>query len=226
MRLKSLILWDMKFQVKYGFYLLYGILTLLYLLVLSAIPETWRENIAAILIFSDPAAMGLFFMGAIVLLEKSQKIPCAFAVSPVNAGEYIAGKVISLCVIALVVAAVLALAAGAGCLPYTLFGTAVSGVIFTLLGMIIATKITSLNQFILWTVPIEIVGFVPAILHLFNITPAVLRYYPINTCMDMVAGRKVTALQLFFTALLLAGLLIHARKCVLKMWQSAGGIKL
>ena len=121
MRLKSLILWDMKFQVKYGFYLLYGILTLLYLLVLSAIPETWRENIAAILIFSDPAAMGLFFMGAIVLLEKSQKIPCAFAVSPVNAGEYIAGKVISLCVIALVVAAVLALAAGAGCLPYTLF---------------------------------------------------------------------------------------------------------
>lgn len=176
--------------------------------------------------FSDPAAMGLFFMGAIVLLEKSQKVPCAYAVSPVRAIDYIGAKVISLCTISIAVAAILAVAVKAEDLPRTLLGTALSGAVFTLLGIIIATKISSLNQFILWTVPIEVVGFVPAILHMFGVTPAVLRYYPLNVCMDMIAGKKITATGLFVVVLLIAVLIAAAHKCVRRMWKSAGGIKL
>lgn len=226
MRLGSLIFWDIKFQVKYGFYTLYSILTALYLAALFIMPQAWRENAAAILIFSDPAAMGLFFMGAIVLLEKSQRVPCAFAVSPVKATEYIVAKVVSLCAIALVVATMLAIAAKVECLPYTLLGTALSGIIFTLFGMIIATKITSLNQFVLWTVPIEIVGFVPAILHLFGISLAALRWYPANVCMDMIAGNEGTLIGLLITIALVVALFVAARKCILRMWQSTGGVKL
>lgn len=226
MRLVRLALWDIKFQVKYGFYLLYGILTALYLAALFAMPEAWRKNAVALLIFSDPAAMGLFFMGAIVLLEKSQRVPCAFAVSPVKAIEYIFAKVVSLCAIALVVAAILAIAAKVGNLPYTLLGTALSGVVFTLLGIIIATKITSLNQFILWTVPIEVIGFIPPILHLFGLSPAVLRFYPTSICMNMIAGSRTTVLELLIVFVLIAVLLVTAHKCVLKMWKSAGGVKL
>ena len=81
MRLGSLLLWDIRFQRKYGFYFLYAVLTAIYAFILFAVPENWKEKTAAILIFSDPAAMGLFFMGAIILLEKSQHTPCAFAVS-------------------------------------------------------------------------------------------------------------------------------------------------
>ena len=72
MRLRSLILWDIRFQARYGFYFLYAVLTAIYVAVLSAVPEGGREKATAILIFSDPASMGLFFMGAIVLLEKSR----------------------------------------------------------------------------------------------------------------------------------------------------------
>ena len=188
MRLRSLILWDIRFQARYGFYFLYAVLTAIYVAVLSAVPEGWREKAAAILIFSDPASMGLFFMGAIVLLEKSQRTPWALAVSPVRAAEYIAAKVMSLSAISLVVAAVLTAAAGvdaganagaygsAGAGAFgsvdsyiVLFGTVLSSVVFTLLGIIIATRISSLNQFILWTVPMELVCFVPAILHLFRV---------------------------------------------------------
>lgn len=188
MRLRSLVLWDIRFQTRYGFYFLYAVLTAIYVAVLSAVPEGWREKAAAILIFSDPASMGLFFMGAIVLLEKSQRTPWALAVSPVRAAEYIAAKVMSLSAISLVVAAVLTAAAGvdaganagaygsAGAGAFgsvdsyiVLFGTVLSSVVFTLLGIIIATRISSLNQFILWTVPMELVCFVPAILHLFRV---------------------------------------------------------
>lgn len=226
MMLGRLTVWDMKFQMKYGFYLLYSVLTVLYLLILLAMPESWRADAAAILIFSDPAAMGLFFMGAIVLLEKSQKVPCAYAVSPVRARDYIGAKVISLCTISAAVAAILALAVNAENLPRTLLGTALSGAVFTLLGIIIATKITSLNQFILWTMPVEVLGFVPAILHRFGITPAVLRYYPLNVCMDMIAGKRITASGLVIVMLLIAVLTAAAHQCVLRMWKSAGGIKL
>ncbi len=226
MRLRSLFLLDMRFQAKYGFYFLYAILTVIYTIILFALPENWREKAAAILIFSDPASMGLFFMGAIVLLEKNQHTPCAFAVSPVRPMEYVIAKISSLSAISLVVSAVLALAASVDRLHIVLLGTIISSVIFTLLAIIIATKIISLNQFILWTVPIEIVCFVPAILHLFKITPAWLRYYPVNVCMEMVSGHVPSATGIFIVIALIVILLVFSKNCVLKMWNSMGGVKL
>lgn len=226
MRLRGLFLWDMRFQAKYGFYFLYAVLTVIYTIAIFAVPESWKEKTAAILIFSDPASMGLFFMGAIVLLEKSQHTPCAFAVSPVRPMEYIIAKVSSLSAISFVVAAILALAASVNNLHIVLFGTVISSAIFTLLAIIIATKIISLNQFILWTIPIEIACFVPAILHLFRITPAWLRYYPINVCMEMVSGHAPSIIGIFIAIALMAILFVLSKHCVLKMWSSTGGVKI
>lgn len=226
MRLKKLFLLDMRFQAKYGFYFLYAALTVIYIAVLFALPENWKEKAAAILIFSDPASMGLFFMGAIVLLEKSQHTTCALAVSPVHAAEYVIAKVCSLSAISLVVAAILALAADANHLHIVLFGTFLSSVIFTLSGIIVATKITGLNQFILWTVPIEAICFVPAILHLFKITPAWCGYYPVNVCMDMVSGHSSSATGFLGVVAMMVILFVISGFCVSKMWDSMGGVKL
>lgn len=226
MRFTSLMIWDMKFQVRYGFYLLYGFLMLLYVVLLVSLPQSWKENAAAILIFSDPAAMGLFFMGAVVLLEKSQRVTSFFSVSPLDALEYVCSKVLSMSLIALLVAAVLAASANSRSLLPVLFGTFLSSVLFTLFGMIIAAKITSLNQFLLATVPVEICAFVPAILHLLGITPAFLRIYPANVCMDLIAARAFSVTGLILTAVLIVLLFAAADRCVLKMWQSQGGVKL
>lgn len=226
MRLFRLFLWDIHFLAKYGFFFLYAVLTIIYTLVIFAVPESWREKTSAILIFSDPASMGLFFMGAVILLEKSQHTTCAIAVSPVRIMEYVIAKVGSLSVISFVVAAILGLAAGINNLPMILFGTVISSVIFTLFGMITATKIISLNQFILWTVPVEIVCFVPAVLHLFKITPARLRYYPINACMEMISGNTPSFIGLCNVIILTAILFVFSKYCVLKMWRKMGGVKL
>lgn len=223
MRWSSLFFWNMRLQAKYGFYFLYAVLTVIYVFVLSAVPESWREKTAAILIFSDPAAMGLFFMGAVFLLEKNQHTPCAFAVSPVRPAEYIIAEAGALSVVSSAAAAVLALAAGVSRLPVVLFGTVLSGAVFTLLGMIVATRINSLNQFILWTVPVETVCFVPAILHLFKITPAWLRYYPTNVCMDMISGHPPSAAGMTAVAALIGILFVLSNNSVLKMWRNTEG---
>ena len=50
---------DMYFQRRTGIYLLYLMLTILYLAVLHAIPADLKKVVAELLIFTDPAAMGL-----------------------------------------------------------------------------------------------------------------------------------------------------------------------
>ena len=112
MRLKNLIIGDIKFQIKYGFYFIYMILTILYVCLISVLPVCWREKGSIIMIFTDPAAMGMFFMGAIILLEKSQRVLDSLVVSPVKAWEYIASKIISLGMISTLVAIIIALTAG------------------------------------------------------------------------------------------------------------------
>jgi len=105
-------------------------------------------------------------------------------------------------------------------------GTILSGTIFTLLGIIVATKISSLNQFVLWMVPIELIGFVPAILHLMKLSPAFLRYYPANVCVSMISGEAPAFGGLMVVIVLLAVLMYFSCRCVLKMWRRLGGIKL
>lgn len=226
MRFRHLLLWDIRFQARYGFYLLYGFLTVLYVVLLVSLPRAWKATAAAILIYSDPAAMGLFFMGAIVLLEKSQRVTSQFAVSPLQSLEYVGSKVLSLSLISLLVAAVLAIAAGCRLLLSVLAGTFLSSILFTLTGIVIATKIASLNQFLLATVPVEILAFVPAILHLFGSTPSFLRFYPANVCMDFIAGSAFSVTGLILTVALITLLLFAACRCVMKMWVEAGGMKL
>ena len=209
-RLFNLLFWDMRFQLRYGFYLLYTFLTLFYVIVLAALPDSWRRITAAVLIFSDPAAMGLFFMGAIVLLEKSQRVTSFLAVSPLKVFEYVTSKVLTLSFIAIIVAGILSKASGCG----------------SLISVIVATKIKSLNQFILYTVPVEILGFVPAIMHLIGITPPQGRIYPANACMELVGGMGVSVAGMIMTVVLICILFVIACRCVRKMWQEQGGAKI
>lgn len=226
MRFKNLLLWDMKFQRRYGFYFLYGILTAFYAVLLFSMPQSWKENVVAILLYSDPAAMGLFFMGAIILLEKSQRVTSFFAVSPIRVLEYVCSKVLSISIIALFVAAVLAVVVNHKSIPLLLTGIFLSGIVFTLSGIILATKITSLNQFVLAAIPVETIAFVPAVLHLFDITPDFLSIYPGNVCMDLIAGRTFSGTGLILTIVLIVVLFWVASGCVYKMWQTTGGVKL
>ena len=65
---------DIRFQWKYGFYFIYLILVILYSGLLSLLPVSIKDTACNILVYSDPDAMGMFFMGAIVLLESKRLI--------------------------------------------------------------------------------------------------------------------------------------------------------
>jgi len=226
MRMAKLILGDIYFQFKYGFYFIYGVFCILYIFLLFIFPETWREKAASIMIYSDPAAMGLFFMGAIVLLEKSQRVLNALAVSPVKVLEYITAKIVSMALISVLVSLLLSFAAGLENIPMVLLATALSSIIFTLLGLIVATKIDSLNQYMIATVPLEIICFIPPIIFLFS-RNAIMQFYPLSRSMALISNSSDTPIfDIIITLIVIVCLFTIAYRATMKMWRSLGGVKL
>ena len=98
---------DMFFQWKYGFYMLYLLMIIIYYVIFSFLTGNVKDTIVSICVYSDPAAMGMFFMGALILLEKSQRITNSIAISPVTVEEYILGKIVSVGIISEIVGVIL-----------------------------------------------------------------------------------------------------------------------
>ena len=166
-------------------------------------------------------------MGAIVLLEKSQKVLNAMVVSPVKVSEYILSKTVALIAISTIIALILGFVSGSNHLLGITVGTALTSAIFTMIGIIAATKISNLNQFLIVIMPIEIVCFVPPIVGLFVKLPYLFRFFPFTACMNLITGKSVLLSP--DTVLVIATLMILymvARHTVEHMWKSLGGVKL
>ena len=95
-RAVALIWHDVRLQYRYGIYAAYAFIVALYvaeLLLLGAVLPPW---VPALIIFTDPAALGFFFLGALMMLEKSEGVRAALAASPVSAIDYLTGKIATL----------------------------------------------------------------------------------------------------------------------------------
>lgn len=227
MRLKNLIIGDMRFQYKYGFYLVYVIIVILYSCILFALPESIREKATLIMILTDPAAMGLFFMGAILMLEKSQRVLNTIAVTPVKISEYVISKAISISIISVLVGLILGIINGNRNILGILIGTLFGSVIFTMVGLFIAIHTNSLNSFMIGTVPMELIFFVPAILYLFGFKNDFMLLHPSCAIMQLYMG--LTNQVIICILVCIAWSLIVFRitcKSLEKMMKQIGGIKL
>ena len=162
MKLKGLILGDIRQQYKYGFYALYTLFTLVYITVLRILTMPWKELCTTTLIFSDPVLIGLMFMGAIILFEKSEKVMQALAVSPISIHAYILSKVISIGLISLLSGVLIALFSGMEhSYIHLAVGIMLGSALFTLVGISLSAFISTMNNFMLIMVPILIISVAP-----------------------------------------------------------------
>lgn len=163
MRLLAALKSDIKFQLKQGFYLVYTCLTILYLLILYFIPEGVIKTYAVPLtIFTDPAIIGYFFIGSIVMLEKQQGIIDALAVTPLDPKEYLISKAISLSIIGLISSLLIAtLAGGRVNWLYAVAGILLNSLLYTLFGFIAAGGAKSVNSYFLRAIPMMLIVIFP-----------------------------------------------------------------
>lgn len=227
MRALTLVFADIRFQYKYGFYLLYFLFSLLYIGVLFALPEAWRADAALIMIYTDPAAMGLFFMGAIVLFEKSERVLDSVAVSPVKPWEYVAGKLVSIGLVSTIVALIIGFPAGVVAHPARfVVGIFLCSCMFSAIALLIACRATTLNQFILATVPTEILIITPAVIWLFLETGRAAILHPGVAALMFCMPEGGYGLALFILLAWTALFTWLAMRAVKKMLRSLGGVKL
>jgi fluoroquinolone transport system permease protein len=227
MRTKALLAGDIRFQFKYGFYFLYLIFTVIYIGLLYALPVSWKEPAAVLMIFSDPAAMGLYFMGAIVLFEKGEGVLNSIAVSPVKPMEYVLSKLLSIALISTAVG--LLIGFGGGVIANPLFfvpGVFLGSCLFSSIGLMVAANIASLNQFIVATIPAEIIVNLPAIAWLSGWKPGLLILHPGVCIIELCQNGEIALPALFILTFwtVLAALL--SCRLTAKSLRSLGGVKL
>lgn len=188
MRLKRLLLGDIRFQMKYGFYFLYTFITVIYIVVLAFIPPVAKSKVSAVIIFTDAVTLGLFFMGAIILFEKSQRVLSSLAVSPIKLWEYIISKVISLAFISTLVGSVIGVVSGTQNILWITVGTFLGSILFSLIGIIVAAKVSSLNQFLIAIVPIMLFLMLPPLAELFGYSHPVYDFHAGSTVLRFIIG--------------------------------------
>ncbi|MFD1179486.1 hypothetical protein ACFQ3W_24760 [Paenibacillus puldeungensis] len=227
MRTKALLIGDVRFQYKYGFYFIYLVFTLIYISLLYALPDTWRDQAAVLMIFSDPAAMGLYFMGAIVLFEKSERVLNSIAISPVKPLEYVTAKLISLAIISTIVGWLIGVFGGVVENPFFfLLGVFLGSCLFSAVGLMVAAGIGTLNQFIVATIPAELIINVPAIVYLFGWKPGWLILHPGASIIELCQNGPNAWLAAIILAVWVGITAGVARHTVAKSLQALGGVKL
>jgi len=182
----SLLRYDIRFQVRQGFYLVYGILAIVYAMILFSIPSVVRTEITAYFILSDTSIIGLVFVGALVLLEKQQNILQSLFVTPVNLSNYLWGKALSLTLISLIVSAVIGfLPGGLRHNPVaTLLSVVLTSMFFTFFGLGISARADSLNQYLGRILAGGVMMSAPLILYFF--APGISLLFPINAAIDLL----------------------------------------
>ena len=106
-RMATLIAHDARLQWRYGIYAAYAVVLLLYAATIISAGDHLPAWVAATIIFTDPAALGFFFLGALMMLERAEGVRSALVVTPMAAADYLVAKSVTLTAMALVACTIL-----------------------------------------------------------------------------------------------------------------------
>lgn len=180
MRILDTTLHDMRFQLKYGFYFIYAVMVIFYIIMIGIFPTAWKNIATVLVLFIDPAALGFFFIGGLLLLEKGERVLDALFVSPLRVWEYIMAKALSLGFISVLVGVIIAVA-GLGAkvnIPVLVLSLLTGSVLYTFVGLAAGVRAKTVNQFMIITIPAETILGLPPFLLLFGVKSVLLEIMP------------------------------------------------
>ncbi len=168
-RIAGAIRFDVMFQFRHGFYGAYLVICAAYIGLLRALPPAIREIAVPLVLFTDPAFIGFFFIGGIVLLEKDQRTLEGLFVTPCSVAEYALARTISFSILSTATGMLIAAASGLPFRPLLLLpALAIGSPIFTMAGLSLASRVKSINGFML-AAPVFIVILMLPLLSFFDL---------------------------------------------------------
>jgi len=179
--LQHMLKWEFTLLSRYKIIHISILSMVLYFLTTQAIPDMDKPIFHSMLLFFDPAVIGIMFIGALVLFEKSERVLQALVITPMKVDEYILSKIISLTTLSLVSAIVftslLYVFSDIGFhLAYLVVGIILTSVMLILFGFILVSRVSSINEYLL-AMFVSFLGLLfPPMLHLSGLYENLLFY--------------------------------------------------
>jgi len=188
--MKGLIKTEITLQWRQGFWLVYFVVSALYILVLLNVPRENRMMVSLIMILTDTTMLGVLFIGALVLLEKQQSVIHSLFVTPLEPSRYIWSKTISLSLIAVVMSILVYLPVwkfSAYTLLLLVTVTCTAGT-FAMLGLGLAAGVDTINQYFGIQIAVSVLFLLPVVPYiLLDQHPAFL-FLPYIASLDIMLG--------------------------------------
>lgn len=155
---------DLKFQFRHGFYWVYLLVLALYVSILMNLPAgVVKETVTVFILFSDTTVLGFFFIGGLILLEKSQNILESLFVTPLKLSEYLFSKYASLTFLSVIASLIIVITAFKAQQNLAVFslGVVLSSVSFLGIGIAIAAGARTVNDYFYKTILYTSLFFLP-----------------------------------------------------------------
>ncbi len=225
MRLLNLIKGDIRFQFKYGFYLLFLIFSFIYIVTIKVLPISFQNTVGAILIFTDPTALGLIFMGAVIHFEISERTLNSICISPISPIEYLLSKVVSIALLSTFAGLLI------GIFTQTInnyisfiIGIFIGSIIFSAIGLILAFKTSSMNQFILSVVPTMIFVILPGVAYIVALESVWYLFHPGIAVSELIINGNNAIFAVISLLLWLCIFVLLALRIVNRRFKNESGV--
>ena len=181
---------DVKLQWRNGFYAVSGIVIVLFALLSTQTKNLNLQGLLGAFLIGNLMVTGFYFVAGLLLLEKGEGTPLAQVVSPLKNWEYLLGKLFSLFILAFLESAVITLLyAGLNFRLLLLFpGLLLAFALFVFVGLIVITHYESVNAFLMPSVLVVVLLFIPLLGSLFNFGHWLFYLHPMQPIILLVSG--------------------------------------
>lgn len=150
------------------------------------LPNT--DRVLTLLIYNDPAIIGLFFVGLSVIMEKNESVLPALFVTPINHHVYILSRVLVLSFVGWACASGMTLAMLGPEIDWVSFSFGVLGTcfVFSLAGIFVVSYTDEFLNFMLMAIPVMIFLSLP-LFNYFELTDTVLfKFTPVEGALNLI----------------------------------------
>jgi fluoroquinolone transport system permease protein len=153
--IKHLMKVDFLFQYRQKIIAIYLIVTLFYLLILSFVPTNYLKFVVPAIIFSDPAGIGLFFIGGVLMSEETQGINHFLSIIPLSIREILFSKIVTFSITSTIVGLIIGVFSFKIDANYFFLtiGLLLTSFLFSMVGIFISTKSKTLNDYFIKVIP-------------------------------------------------------------------------
>jgi fluoroquinolone transport system permease protein len=169
--LATLVIHDARLQLRYGIFAAYAVVVAIYVGVLLSAGPRLPQWAPAFIIFTDPAALGFFFLGGLMMLERSEGVRTALATTPLSLRDYLASKALTLTALALLACIALYLAHGTGNAALLLSTVALTSFQYIGIGVPIALRFKTVSGYLMGSTGFLTPVIAPAFLALLDPFP-------------------------------------------------------